>query len=135
MANAIYPLYKQALLTADTNVDLENTAAKVLLVDTGTYTYNTAHDFHADVTGIVATSPSLTTKSVANGVFDCDDITWTAVSGSSAEALILYIDTTVSGTSRLVLFMDTGQTGLPVTPNGGDITYVVDSGANKFFAL
>ena len=34
---------------------------------------------------------------------------------------MIYIDTGSSATSRLVAYLDTGVTGLPVTPNGGDI--------------
>jgi len=54
-------------------------------------------------------------------LFDAADISYPAVTGDPAEALILYIDTGVEATSPLVMYMDTGVTGLPVTPNGGDI--------------
>jgi hypothetical protein len=57
MANAIYPKYKQALLTGDSNIDIESGTVKVALVDTGTYTYNAAHDFYDDVSaGVVGVS-------------------------------------------------------------------------------
>lgn len=124
MANAIYPLYKQALMDADTDVDLIAGNVKVALVDTGTYTYSAAHQFLSDLTGITATSGNLASKTVTNGVFDAADVTLTAVSGNQSEALVFYIDTGVAGTSRLVAYLDTGQTGLPVTPNGGDINLV-----------
>ena len=55
MANAIYPLYKQALLDASSNVDVNDGTVKVALVDTGTYTYSAAHDFYDDVSGVVGT--------------------------------------------------------------------------------
>ena len=35
---------------------------------------------------------------------------------------------------RVIAFIDTA-TGLPVTPNGGDITITWDNGANKIFKL
>jgi hypothetical protein len=129
MTNAVYPLYKQALLDADSNVDLIAGDVRAILVDLADYTYNAAHDFLDDVIAgaRVAVSGNLTGKSVTNGVFDCDDITWTSVTGDQAEALIIYIHTGVEGTSRLVAFIDTGQTGLPVTPNGGNITYQVNA--------
>lgn len=123
MANAIYPLYKQALLAADANVDLAAAdPVKAALVDTGTYTYNAAHDFLDDLTGVVGTAQTITTPTVTNGTLDGDNVTFTAVSGATVEALVIYIDTGVSTTSRLVAYIDTDQTGLPVTPNGGDIT-------------
>ena len=122
MANAIYPLYKQALLDGDTNIDVNDGTVKVALIDTGTYTYSAAHDFYDDLTGVVGTPGTIANTTVANGLFDGDPVTFSAVTGNSVEALIIYIDTGVAGTSRLVAYIDTGVTGLPVTPNGGDIT-------------
>ena len=122
MANAIYPLYKQALLDASSNVDVNDGTVKVALVDTGTYTYSAAHDFYDDVSGVVGTPQTIASTTVTNGLFDGDDVTFTAVTGATVEALIIYIDTGTSSTSRLVAYIDTSVTGLPVTPNGGDIT-------------
>jgi hypothetical protein len=122
MANAIYPKYKQALLDAAADVALDTGTVKVALVDTGTYTYSSAHEFLSSLTGTVGTAQTLTTKTITNGLFDADNVTFTAVSGASVEALVIYIDTGVAGTSRLVAYIDTSVTGLPVTPNGGDIT-------------
>jgi hypothetical protein len=131
MANAIYPLYKQALLDASSNVDLNDGTVKVALVDTGTYTYSAAHEFLSSLSGVVGTAQTIANTTVTGGVFDGDNVTFTAVSGSSVEALVIYIDTGVAGTSRLVAYIDTGQTGLPVTPNGGDIT-ITWSGSGIF---
>lgn len=122
MANAIYPLYKQALLDASANVDLNDGAVKVALVDTGTYTYSAAHDFLDDLTGVVGTAQTIANTTVTTGAFDGDNVTFSAVSGNTVEALVIYIDTGSAATSRLVAYIDTGVTGLPVTPNGGDIT-------------
>lgn len=129
MPNAIYPKYKEALLNADANVDLVAENVKAFLVDAADYTYGAAHVFISSVgaPARVATSPNLTTKTVVDGTFDCDNWTWTAVSGDPSEAVILYVDTGVEGTSRLVAYLDTGITNLPVTPNGGDITFQVDA--------
>lgn len=121
MANAIYPLYKQALLDASSNVDLNDGTVKVALVDTGTYVYSAAHEFLSDLSGVVGTAQTIANTTVTNGTFDGDNVTYTAVTGNTVEALVFYIDTGVAGTSRLVAYIDTGQTGLPVTPNGGDI--------------
>lgn len=135
MANNIYPKYKEALLTGDTNISLTTGNVKIALIDTADETYNAADQFLSDVTGagIVGTSPNLGTKTVTNGVFDFADPTITGVSGDQFEALIVYIDTGVAGTSRLVAFIDSGWTGLPATPNGGDI--VLQINASGLFAL
>lgn len=121
MANAVYPKFKEALIDASSNVDINDGTVKVALVDTGTYTYSSAHDFYDDVSGVVGTPQTIANTTVTNGLFDGDDVTFSAVTGATVEALIIYIDTGSSATSRLVAYIDTGVTGLPVTPNGGDI--------------
>lgn len=121
MANAVYPAYKQALLDASSNVDLNDGTVKVSLIDTGTYTYNSAHDFYDDVSGVVGTPQTINNTTVTNGLFDGDDVTFSALSGASVEALIIWIDTGAAATSRLVAYIDTGVTGLPLTPSGTDV--------------
>jgi hypothetical protein len=123
MANAIYPNYKRGLLDQDgAAYDLDDGTVKVALVDTGTYTYNSAHDFLDDLTGVVGTAQTIANTTIAAGLFDGDNVTFSAVSGNTVEALVIYIDTGNSATSPLVAYIDTSVTGLPVTPNGGDIT-------------
>ncbi len=120
MANALYPIGAKFLMDGGMNLDTGD--VRVVLVDTGTYTYSDAHDFHDDLSGITATSRALQNPTTTAGVYDADDITFTAVSGAVSEALILYDWATASSaTANLLIFMDSGVTGLPVTPNGGDI--------------
>lgn len=133
MANAIYPLFKQSLLDGDANIDLNDSTVKAALVDTGTYTYSAADQFLSSLTGVVGTAQIIDNTTVTNGVFDGDDVTYTAVTGNSAEAIVIYIDTGSAATSRLVAFIDTSVTGLPVTPNGGDIA--ITWNASGIFAL
>lgn len=135
MANAIYPTYKRALLDGDVNIDLNDGDVRVILVDTADYVYSAAHDFLDDVLAAarVAVSPTLLNTTVTNGLFDADDVTFTAVTGDPSEALIIYIHTGVETTSRLVAYLDTGVTGLPVTPNGGNIT--INWNASGIFQL
>lgn len=123
MANAVYPKYKQALLDGDTNIDVNDGIVKAALVDTVTYTYSALHDFYDDVSAaVIGTPQTIANTTVTDGLLDGDNVTFTAVSGNSVEAIVIYIDTGVAITSRLVAYLDTGVTGLPVTPNGGDIT-------------
>ena len=134
MANAIYPLWKAQLLQFTTNNNLSAGTVKVALIDTGTYTYSAAHQFFSSAsTASIGTPQTLTTKTFTNGIFDADNATFTAVTGASVEALIVYIDTGATGTSPLVAFLDTSVTGLPVTPNGGNISITWD--ATGIFAL
>ncbi len=123
MANAVYPKYKELLLGTQTASSLTAGTVKVALIDTGTYTYSAAHDFYDDISGVVGTPQTIGTVTVVNGLFDGDNVTFSAVSGATCEALVIYIDTAgAAGTDPLVAYIDTGVTGLPVTPNGGDIT-------------
>lgn len=126
MPNAIYPKWKEAIMQASANSSLGGTV-RVALVDTGTYTYSSAHEFLTSLTGRVGTDQTLGTKTFVNGTFDAADVTFPSVTGNTVEALAIYIDTGTAGTSRLVAFLDTGITGLPVTPNGGNITVTWDA--------
>lgn len=125
MANAIYPKYKNSELQGDTNTALSgsgSTGLWVALVDTGTYTYSATHQFYSDLSGIVGTPVEITTVTTTGGLVDGDDVTFTSVSGASVEALVLYRKNAGANTTwRLVAYIDTSVTGLPVTPNGGDI--------------
>lgn len=138
MANAVYPLYKGFLLTAAANVSLDQNDATngpfCRLVDTGTYTYSAAHDFADDVTGGVGTDQRISTPTTSSGTFDGDDLTYTAVTGNSVEALVIYRHNSGANTTwKLVVYIDTSVTGLPVTPNGGNIT--VTWNASGIFTL
>jgi hypothetical protein len=158
-------------------------------------------DFSA---GVIGTKQNLTTKTVTNGIADADDVTFTAVTGNSVEAVAIFEDTGTESTSQMialvsgkqivtcntalaagtallvepikygipnstVLAFSGGQnatltalanagdrvltvtsttisiatsalapatgSGLPVTPNGGNIVVTWDNGVNKIFKL
>lgn len=131
MASGLYTKGKEALLNG--TINLESDTIKVAMVDTGTYTVDLAnHDFYNDVSGVVGTPQTLGSKTFTNGVFDAADVTFTAVTGNSVEALVIYEDTGSSATSSLLVYIDSG-TNLPVTPNGGDIT--IQWNASGIFSL
>lgn len=118
MASAIYPKAKEAFLSGAINLTADTIRA--VLVDTGTYTYNAAHDFYNDLSGVVGTeSGAFASKTVTNGVFDAADITFSSVTGNTAEAIVIFKDTGNVATDALIAYIDSA-TGLPFTPNGGD---------------
>ena len=127
MANAIYPKYKQNLLAGTAGYDLDNDTATdgpfVALVDTGTYAYSAADEFRSQLSGVAGTDQRITAPTVALGTLDGGDPTFLAVAaGASLEALVIYRKNSgATSTQPLVAFLDTGITGLPVTPNGGNI--------------
>jgi len=133
MANALYPKWKEQLLQFTANNNLSAGTVKVALVTAG-YTYSSANQFYSSVSAsVVGTPQTIGGKTFTNGVFDGNDVIFTAVTGSQVVSLVLYIDTGSAATSPLVAFIDTGVTNLPVTPNGGDIT--ITWNASGIFAL
>ena len=145
MANALFDKARESFLGQSPTLDFDTDTIKVSLIDTGAYTVNLATHQYMNTNTVpagarVGSPVTLTSKTVTGGVADAADITFTAVTGPSVEALILWKDgggggTSASGTTDLLLaYIDTA-TGLPVTPNGGDITVQWDNGANKIFNL
>ena len=140
MANALYPAWKEALLQGTANSDLDgttDTGVWVALYDVGAGgAYDSADVFYSSISaGVVGTPVEIgATKSYTGGVFDGANVTFSAVTGDPCEALVIYRKTAGANTEwRLVAYLDTGVTGLPVTPNGGDIT--VTWNASGIFAL
>ena len=133
MANALYSKAKEAFLNGSINM-VANTIT-IALVDTGVYTYSATHQFRNEVSNsAIISSTTLANKTITNGVFDADDATFSSVTGANCEALIIFSDTGIQGTSRLVAYIDSA-TGLPILPNGGDITVAFSSGSSRIFAL
>ena len=134
MANALYGLGKQKLLSGA--IDLTTATIKVRLVK-NTYAQNLSTDeFISSVTKITGTTDqTLTGKSVTLGVFDADDVTFTAVpAGETSEGVVIYKDTGVEGTSPVIAYIDT-ITGFPLATSGGNITVQFDNGAYRIFSL
>jgi len=135
MANALYDTFKQGLL--DKIFDMNTDVTKASLIDSADYTYSAAHDEYSGgardvaLASIVAESGALGSPTIVNGVFDTADFSWTAVTGDPSEAIIVWDDTIAN--DRLVAFYDASMTGMPVTPNGGDINVTVH--ASGWFAL
>jgi len=138
MANAIYPLWKQEIMKGTSNNLLNSsegtTGVYCALVDTGTYTYSASHQFYSSLSGVVGTDQEVLTKTQTTGTFDGTDLTFTAVTGNSVEALVYYRKNAGANTTwPLIFYQDTSVTGLPVTPNGGNIT--VTHNASGIFTL
>ncbi len=122
MASAVYPAALESFMKAD--IDLENVDVKCVLIDTATYTYNAAHNMYDDLSGVVATETaalgSKTFGVVAAGVFDAADGTVTSATGTSAEAVVYFVDR--GGAASADNLLSFNELASPVTPNGGNIT-------------
>lgn len=139
MANALFDNARELFLTA--GLDWTAGTIKACLVDTGTYTVNlSAHNYLGDgvsaaiVGGSNGRSANLASRTATDGAADAADVTFSTITGVSIEAIVLYRDTGVDATSELIAYIDTA-TGLPITPNGGDIIVTWDNGANRIFKL
>lgn len=134
MANALYDFGRENILGGD--VDWDANDIRLVGTDHSDDTPNVATDDALDdiSAGTVMTSGNFASKTKTAGVADAADITITAVSGDQFESISIYKHTGTPSTSLLIAYIDTA-TGLPCTPNGGDITVQWDSGANKIFKL
>jgi len=131
MANTLFPKFKELLLQ-----DLTSATVKVMLVKSG-YTYSSSHQYLSDVsTYDNGRSSALTNITVANGIFDADDVSGiTVLASAQVIAVVLYKDTGTDSTSPLIAYIDT-MTGLPFTVGaGGTVQIIWDNGNYKIFAL
>lgn len=135
MANGFYAAGLEAFLGGDADWDADT--IKLVCIDHADDTPNLASDQDlADIVAgaRVATSGAFSGKTKTGGVADASDVLLTSVVGDVFESITIYIDTTVESTSTLLVNIDTAS-GLPCTPDGGNITVTWDSGANRIFKL
>ena len=135
MANALYDKGREGFLAGD--IDWDANTIKIVLIDEADDTIDLATDDNLDDRAAgsrVATSSALGSKTTTAGVADAADVTFSAVSGDVSESIDGYKDTGTESTSRLIFNIDTA-TGLPVTPNGGDITVTWSNGSDRIFKL
>ncbi len=108
------------------------------LIGTQYYHPDLIHRTMLDVAdeAIVATSGTLEGRSSTLGVADANDVTWgTVPSGTTrGDAVILALSTGTRADDVLIAFYGT-IVGVPVYPDGSDITCHWDNGANKVFVL
>jgi len=76
---------------------------------------------------------SLDVGGIGAGVVDAANLApaWTGLTGASAEEMVLLLDSGTPATSPLVCYWGAGTTGLPLTPNSGDVN-VTFSGSGLF---
>ena len=135
MANTLYDYSRQLFLEGGINWITDT--VKCVLVNTGSYTVNTSqHQFYSDIptSSRITVPQTLGSKTTAGGAADASDVTFPAVAGPVISAIVLYIDKGNEQSSPLLAFIDTA-TGLPITPNGGDIIVTWDNGTNKIFKV
>jgi hypothetical protein len=139
ISNALFTAYKATMLGNGTAVDLDADTIKAMFVDHADDTPVAAtDDFIDDIASAarvpaIGSCPTLGTKTTTSGTFDAADSTFTSLSGDQVESLILFKDSGVEGTSNLLVLFDTFASGMPLTPNGGNVT--VTYNASGIFSL
>ena len=143
MANAFYPIWKAAILQTTTNSGLDDgSGAACIFVDTGTYTYSTAHDFFNDLSGTYgdggtgrANAEIIGSPTYTAGVFDGADTVFASVDTSSTtvEGIIIFVnDGTADTSSYLVAFFDSSITGMPFSTSSGSQVTITWNGSGIF---
>ena len=117
MASQLYPKGAGHILAGD--IDFDANDIRVLFYSGS---YSSSHEFVADLTGasIIARSGALGGKTTTNGVFDANDVTVTAVSGSAFTHVILFKHTGSDATANLIAIFDITS----FTPTGADVSVV-----------
>lgn len=124
MANSIYAKARTAFFSGE--IDLLDDDINAALVS-GSYTPNLLTDeFFSTVSAFVVGTPVLLTGNAiddtgGDAIFDADDAGFSTVTGDEIVYAVIYKDTGVEATSRLIALIDTA-TGLPVAPVGVNIT-------------
>lgn len=132
MATVIHDNFRDAQMglpggtTTTVDFDADDIRASLLdQTDSGAIGVTTVDYGSVDTADVVADSGALgskTTGVVSVGTFDAGDVTYTSVSGDAADFLTLYKFDATPANAPLIVTWDSATTGLPVTPNGGNIT-------------
>lgn len=115
MADVIYNTFKRDIMNG--SIDLDTDIIHVMLVTSAYIPNEDTHEFKSSVTnevsgtgynarGSALASKTVTVDTIDNeGVFDAADVTW-ATSTITARAAVVFKETTVDGTSRLICYLD-----------------------------
>lgn len=145
MTNALYPNGRKNIAMGNIHWKAAGDTIRAMLIK-NTYSYDNTDEFFSDISSTYRVGnsagvnrsdmPAITISGdPTDGVCDGGDVTFTTVTaGSTCNAVVIFQDSSVDGTSMLIAYIDTG-TGLPVTTNGGDITIAWDNGTNKIFKI
>jgi hypothetical protein len=145
--SSLYDIGRRGFLTSITQgttpftgqIDWEADSFGVVLIDTTLYTHDVTHLSLADIPvgARVDVTPLVGNSSTTEGIAQATNTVFSTVTGAEVSAVVIYRD---NGTANeddnvLVAYIDSAISGLPVTPNGGDITILWNGGNGYIFRL
>lgn len=136
MATTMYGLARAGYLACTSAYSWTGANIQLAFV-TSSYTPNYTTDHYlSDISGgyIIAQSGNFASNTGTLGTANAANETVSSVTGAQFAYVTIYYSTGTSSSSGLILNIDTA-TGLPCTPNGGNIVVQWDSGTNKIFTL
>jgi hypothetical protein len=136
MATTMYGLARAGYLACTSAYSWTGANIHLAFVTSG-YTPNyTTDQFLSAISGgfIIAQSGNFASTTGTLGTANAANETVSSVTGAQFAYVTIYYSTGSSSTSGLILNIDTA-TGLPCTPNGGNIVVQWDTGTNKIFTL
>lgn len=124
MASFIYDSAREAFLKAD--IDYATAIINAVLVRSAYTPSQAAHSAISDLGAhdLLADCVTLASKTTTDGVADAANVVFTAIAaGDEIGYIVIYVhDAGTPENGVLICCIDEEATGLPVTPNGGDIT-------------
>lgn len=134
MANALFPKGREGIL--DESINMNTGDIRAMLVKSA-YTYDSTDVYLSDMGAVDnGRSAALASKTFTDGVFDATDTTLTATAAVASNAVVLFKHTGVDATARIIAYIDSVTSGIPLTPAAGGLIFIAwDNGANKIFKL
>lgn len=126
MATVVTNEFRNAQMGNPTHstIDFNADNIRIALIDNLTATVVVGTVDYAEISaGVVGAATDLTGETVTNpGIFDASDGTIVSVTGNPIEQLAVFKWSGVAATSPVSHAYDSATTGIPLTPNGGDVT-------------
>ena len=137
MANALYGLGRQGLLEG--TIPWVSANFRAVSYDESDDALNIDTDDNLDDILPAARefeTPNFASKTATDGIADAADIApaFTSASGDQFDSITIFEETGTESTSQLLANIDTA-TGLPLTPDGGNIDITWSNGTNKIFTI
>lgn len=139
MATGFYDKFLTACLSGTAPNMATGGDIKVVLVNIagGHYAANlTTDEFLSAISSgdRVATTSALSSITVTAGVFGAANTVFTSVTGAACGAIVIFNDTGTPSTSQLIAYID-DYAGLPITPDGSNISLSFPTGSDLIFSL